>query len=699
MRQSQYMRALACLSLLTPCLAPAATYYVSPNGNDLAIGTAANAPWRTLARVNLAHPAQGDQVLLERGGTWRETLQVTASGLYFGAYGTGARPVVTGADVVTGTWTSIGNNVWRSTAGDYDMTQVWFAGARGTPVSSVSAVIAPGHWYWDGSNLYIYSTSDPRTAYTSPGVEFTKRANAFQASGVGSLTVEHIAFTKGMYVSVYLSSGLTGTQTFQDVVWQDAQYEGFKAESGAPHVSNSEGLYNEVGLAVAGGDGLTLSNSILSGNRGRAIEIYGVSGASLVDSSTISGNATDSLSVQTVANWSNLPLVVSNSILLANPIDPKEYSFVGVTDAGSNAYTSPRFTTRGAPLIVVPYVDDYINLPQAEAIASTAASYGCHLSYAINTKLVTPADWVRITNLKNAGHEIVAHTRSHPDLANNRVFTIVYSGPASSATMSINGTPGRLQTFLNASSTPDLNIDISDSYDSILNVCTKVNSHSGYTCTPQDRQNFFTPLLLASVNKVSIKTSYVAQAASNYLTWEIEGSKADIQANIPGYTATSFATPFSSSSLLVENHIRDAGFADNRNGTLTESGQPNGTWLFSQLDLYDLAAEWFPDNFDSNKPAGSVASLVEGLGAKGGVAAVYSHGYDEFSLSQWQQFFQTLQQIGGTCMTASQAVAYVKANGKLVPDGTNRTWTRLLKPTPNFTTTAASPAQGAHGLQ
>ncbi len=690
---------LLCVSLLTPSAMSAATYYVSPQGNDSSLGTSTTTAWKTIAHVNSASLGQGDQVLFLRGGTWREALLPQVSGLYYGAYGTGARPVISGADIISSGWTSSGNNVWKATVGGWDLTQIWLNGARGTPVSSVAAILAPGQWFWDGNVLYLYSTANPATAFTSPGVEITRRVDALELDNVGAITVEHLAFVNSMYVNIYLASGVTGTQTFNDVVWQGALNEGFKVDSGTPHITSSEGLYNGEGIGIGGGGGLTMSNSILSGNRAGALEMYGTSGSSTIDSSTISVNATDSVQQEIISNWSSWPLTVTNSILLANPFLSKQYTFTGVTDAGSNAYTSPQFTTRGAPLIVIPYIDDYNNLSVAESVASTAATYGCHLSYAVNTKLITPADWTRISNLKNAGNEIVAHTRSHPDLANTNVVTIGYSGTASTATMTINTGTGKLQTFLGGSATPDLNIDISDSYNSVLNVCSQVTARSGYSCTPQDNQNYFTPLLLANVSNVDIKTPYVAAAASNYLNWEVEGSQTDIQTNLPGYTVTAFATPFTSSNTTVENHIRDAGFASNRNGTITGTGAPNGNWLFNGLNLYDIAAQWFPDDYDSTKPAGSVAALVEGLGAKGGIAAVYSHGYDEFTLAQWQQFFQNLQQMGGTCMTISQAIAYVKANGTLVPDGTNKTWTRLISPTPNFTNTSSSPTQGAHGLQ
>jgi hypothetical protein len=429
------------------------------------------------------------------------------------------------------------------------------------------------------------------------------------------------------------------------------------------------------------------------------MEVYGTSGSTTINQSTISGNSTGKPLVATIRNYSPNALTVSHSILLPNPTNNIVTTYIGVTDDGTNVNTSPAFTQRAAPLYVVPFIDDYINLNVAQSVSALAHQYGCTLSYALNTKLVTPAAWQQIATMVQAGDEIVAHTRSHSDLANNNVFTMKYNGTATSATMSINTSSGRLQTFLNSSTTPDLDIDISDTYNGMIDICNKVNANSAYSCVPQDTQNFFTPANLENVSNVNIIQPYLAAAASSYLQWEIDGAKTDIETNLPGYHVKSFATPFTSSNQTVEDHIKNAGFVGNRNGILDENNQPNGNWLLSNLDIYNLGAVWIPSGFDENKPDSSAAALVEGMGANGGIIGIYSHGYDETTLASWQTLFQNLQKFGASCMTMSQATQYIQQNGTLVPDGTGKNWVRSVQLTPNFANTSASPTQGAHGLQ
>jgi hypothetical protein len=679
----------------------AATYYVSPTGNDSAAGTSTTTAWQTIAQVNSAKFASGDQILFQAGGVWREMLQPNASNLTFSVYGTGARPLISGANLVTTPWSVSSGNICQSTVGGWGMTEVWINQALGNPSTSTSAIAAPGDWYYTNGVLYLDLPAGCAAGTTLPTIEVTARPYSLLLTNIGSITVENLGFVNGMFNAILLSTGLTGTQTFNNVLWEGAFYEGFLVNSGSPVISNSEGLNNDIGIVDTGGTGFSLTNSILSGNSIDAIEVWGTTGPSSIDSSTISGNATTDPITQTINNWTTNALTVSNSVILANPFIPLYYGdeFYNITDDGTNVQESPMFTQRAGPAIIVPMIDDYNNLGVVEQIAPLAAQYGCTLSYALNTKLVTPADWTTMQGLQASGVEIVAHTRSHSDLANNNVFSISYVGPAATATLTVNQSAGTLETFLNGSSTPDLNVPIGEQWNDILAMCATITANANYTCTIQPNQNFFTPLMLANVSLVSIKPSYMLTASSNYLTWEVEGSQTDINNNIPGYTVTSFATPFTSSNLTVEAHVQNAGFLIQRNGTVDINMNPDGNWSLSSLDIFNLGGYTPISEFNFAQPAGSIGALVEALGAQGGVMAFFAHGVDEFSIANWTQLFQLSKSMGATCMTMSQARAYIQSNGTLAQDGTKRRWVESIKLAPVFSTTQSSPTQGAHGLQ
>jgi len=91
---------LALMLLAAP--AWATVYYVdATGGEDSNPGTAIDNAWQTVSEVNGSSFAAGDSILFKRGDTWDETLTVPSSGtegspIYFGDYGSGVYPKITG---------------------------------------------------------------------------------------------------------------------------------------------------------------------------------------------------------------------------------------------------------------------------------------------------------------------------------------------------------------------------------------------------------------------------------------------------------------------------------------------------------------------------------------------------------------------------------------------------------------------------
>lgn len=97
----------------------ATIYYVSSAGSGANSGTDTNHTWN-LAKVNATTFQPGDQILFNRGDTFYGTLNTTASGasgspIIYGAYGTGANPIITGLTSLT-SWTNLGSNIWETTS-------------------------------------------------------------------------------------------------------------------------------------------------------------------------------------------------------------------------------------------------------------------------------------------------------------------------------------------------------------------------------------------------------------------------------------------------------------------------------------------------------------------------------------------------------------------------------------------------------
>lgn len=79
-------------------------------------------------------------------------------------------------------WENHSGNIWKTTITtklDGDL-QVAFNGtgvSASSPVASIELVNSANRWRWESNVLYVYSESDPDTAYTSPGISYGRRFN------------------------------------------------------------------------------------------------------------------------------------------------------------------------------------------------------------------------------------------------------------------------------------------------------------------------------------------------------------------------------------------------------------------------------------------------------------------------------------------------------------------------------------------
>lgn len=91
-------------------------YFDATLGNDSNTGTQAS-PYKTITKLNtlFASMSNGDSVLFKRGETFYGEIVCNHSYIKFGAYGTGAKPIISGFYTVPA-WTNISGNIWESTA-------------------------------------------------------------------------------------------------------------------------------------------------------------------------------------------------------------------------------------------------------------------------------------------------------------------------------------------------------------------------------------------------------------------------------------------------------------------------------------------------------------------------------------------------------------------------------------------------------
>lgn len=206
------MKKLITILLLHFCFtAHAKTYYVSNSGNDNNSGLATSTPWKTIAKVNsFTGLVEGDKVLFNRGELFYGKLIISKSGISgspitIGAYGTGAKPVVTGFTSVIA-WTNLGSNIWESTSavstlpytnmvaingvntamGRYPNTGYYYFQSHTTgTTNTITSSSLMGSPNWTGAELALFNTT------------FTIVRNTIIAQSGGTLTYKPLSTDLG----------------------------------------------------------------------------------------------------------------------------------------------------------------------------------------------------------------------------------------------------------------------------------------------------------------------------------------------------------------------------------------------------------------------------------------------------------------------------------------------------------------------
>ena len=247
------------LLFVLPSVCWATTYYVdSTNGSDSNAGTTPDAPWKTIAKVIDAGYDSflpGDFVLFKRGCVWREMLKVTAYGaagnhITFGAYGSGDIPIIKGSDLVAG-WTIHNGNIWKAVfAIEPSYDQVFFDGNRGTKQAGLGNLNTEKDWYWSSNILYVYSGSNPSTAYTHPGIEVSVREICTKADR-GYITFQDLHLSQAILCNLLLWD--PGNFTIDRVLAENSYVANIIIGEGSAVFSNCEVCFsgNEHGIYVS----------------------------------------------------------------------------------------------------------------------------------------------------------------------------------------------------------------------------------------------------------------------------------------------------------------------------------------------------------------------------------------------------------------------------------------------------------------
>jgi len=221
-----------------------ATYYVdATNGDDSNDGLSEANAWKTISKVNSSSFNAGDSILFKRGEVWREQLTVPSSGssgnpITFGAYGSGADPIINGADLVT-EWTE------ESTS----WSEIWSLAVVGNASSELEQnkrwIISNGDISDDATTIRVTFHAKSDAALTIDGASIGERDGS---SDDFATTPTRITFDDGNHTvtipagTTKVSDAITFTidesKDYLIHTWHDEGHANFRAVFNGNHYYN-----------------------------------------------------------------------------------------------------------------------------------------------------------------------------------------------------------------------------------------------------------------------------------------------------------------------------------------------------------------------------------------------------------------------------------------------------------------------------
>lgn len=205
------------IAVLISVSTSAETYYVKNGGSDAADGLSDATAWETVNKVNTTISG-GDSILFKRDSYWREQITPIDGSVgdktYYGAYGTGAKPLFLGSETKneTADWTDLGGNIWTTAAGSFtiDVGNIIFNNEESFGVKVMSAIPtldAQGKFWYDFTNdlIQLYSVGNPATFYSN--IECAKNWSAVHRETFSYTTFQNLEWKYWAEDGVYMTHG------------------------------------------------------------------------------------------------------------------------------------------------------------------------------------------------------------------------------------------------------------------------------------------------------------------------------------------------------------------------------------------------------------------------------------------------------------------------------------------------------------
>ncbi len=306
------------IALLVP-QARAATFYVSvADGDDThctglahtayASGSNQPCPWKTVAKVNRSSFSAGDSILFKKGETWRESLLPPSAGvagnvITIGAYGSGAQPIISGADSVT-SWALYSGTTYKAALTNRPR-RVWHRSTELTHGAGPGS-LTTNQFYWASSYLYIKIGGNP----TGQMIETTSRPYPLYVQK-SYLTIDGLHFTKANEMNIISAKQKSDHVTIQNCTVDYAGMSGIFLYGDTATIAywtfyhntvsnNGTVLYNDHGIYVSHSSNNVFDGNLWEHNIGYAIQLQDNSNNNTVKNNYFHANKSGGIAI-----WDN----------------------------------------------------------------------------------------------------------------------------------------------------------------------------------------------------------------------------------------------------------------------------------------------------------------------------------------------------------------------------------------------------------
>jgi parallel beta-helix repeat protein len=376
----------------------------------------------------------GDTLYLcDTGGIYRSTMTIPS----FGSAGSpityqnapGQSPAIYGSSTASG-WSDQGSNIWRyDTQITTDPDVIFLNGVYGLEEFTYGGMNAQGEWYYDaaGDYLYLYSTSDPDTTYSS--IEYGVRNNgiSWEYKPRNYITIDGITLKYFRREPIYIFN--SNNVTIKNSTIVGAGPPEITGRTSTAKVSNSHGIL------VEQSNNCLIDKNVISETGGHSVFLMSSSN-NTIQRNTFSKSYHSMVDLQRDSPGSTNANIVRYNLF---------YFPVGFDDAGPAVYTEG-WSAANNPLCTpgvctVDSTEIYYNVIY-DLSASTQNRQGVQLE--VNTGGTTKIYNNTIYNPKNYGIYIVNGTGS-VEIKNNIFYgtggldhRLVYISNASNKTVNNN---------------------------------------------------------------------------------------------------------------------------------------------------------------------------------------------------------------------------------------------------------------------